>query len=189
MVSILGKSSYSFPKKIELQYNLQDFMDDDVEESYFLPDKWVDEFEEYKKINSSQSKNKKLNLFGMIPKKLRSADESRRRVYYENGLCPTILTPSGGYFEIKVATIKANKKIRIRKLTEQECMRLMGFEKKDCYACKEVGQKKSTIYHQAGDSIVTTCLVGIFGELLGLDYETAINEYTKKLYMETRRAE
>jgi hypothetical protein len=25
--------------------------------------------------------------------------------------------------------------------------------------------------------------------LLGLDYETAINEYTKKLYMETRRAE
>lgn len=76
------------------------------------------------------------------------------------------------------------KNERIRKLTEGECYRLMGFEEKDTNACKEVGQSKSTIYHQAGDSIVTTCLVGIFGELLGFDYEQTIRDYTDELHSE-----
>ena len=37
-----------------------------------------------------------------IPKTLMKAQEQRRRVYYTNGLCPTILTNSGGYFETKI---------------------------------------------------------------------------------------
>ena len=76
------------------------------------------------------------------------------------------------------------KKLRIRKLTEGECYRLMGFEVVDTEACKAVGQSKANIYHQAGDSIVTTVLVGIFGTLLDLDYKKAICEYTTKLHME-----
>lgn len=78
-------------------------------------------------------------------------------------------------------------KLRIRKLTEGECYRLMGFEKEDTEACKSVGQSAANIYHQAGDSIVTTVLVGLFGELLELDYLTAIAEYTKKLHSEVRQ--
>ena len=79
-----------------------------------------------------------------------------------------------------------NKKprLRIRKLTEGECYRLMGFEKKDTEACKEVGQSTANIYHQAGDSIVSTVLVGIFGELFDMDYDKAINDYADKLHME-----
>lgn len=76
-------------------------------------------------------------------------------------------------------------KLRIRKLTEGECYRLMGFEEKDTEACKAVGQSKANIYHQAGDSIVTTVLMGIFGELLELDYEKKIGDYTTKLHNET----
>ena len=76
------------------------------------------------------------------------------------------------------------RKLRIRKLTEGECYRLMGFEEKDTEACKRVGQSKSNIYHQAGDSIVTTVLVALFGELLGFDYEKSITEYTDRLHGE-----
>ncbi len=76
------------------------------------------------------------------------------------------------------------RKLRIRKLTEGECYRLMGFEEKDTEACKAVGQSKANIYHQAGDSIVTTVLCGIFGELQGFDYEKAINEYVDRLHNE-----
>lgn len=47
MVSILGENSYSFPKPMELQYNLHDFIDKEVDESYFLPDEWTENFEEY----------------------------------------------------------------------------------------------------------------------------------------------
>ena len=75
-------------------------------------------------------------------------------------------------------------KLRIRKLTEGECMRLMGFEKKDTEACREVGLSKANIYHQSGDSIITTVLVGIFGELFGSDYCKAIDEYADKLHEE-----
>lgn len=75
-------------------------------------------------------------------------------------------------------------KLRVRKLTEGECYRLMGFEEKDTEACKAVGQSKANIYHQAGDSIVTTVLCGIFGTLLDLDYEKAIEKHSDKLHNE-----
>lgn len=108
--------------------------------------------------------------------------ESADRVYSPNGLSPTLDTCAGGGLEKKI--IDMESKERIRKLTEGECYRLMGFEEKDTNACKEVGQPKSTIYHQAGDSIVTTCLVALFGELLGFDYDKEITDYTDKLHKE-----
>lgn len=122
-------------------------------------------------------------MMGMIPREKMSDDEQRRRLWSTDGLCPTILTPTGGYFEVKIIR-KENDMLRIRKLTEGECYRLMGFEEEDEAACKAVGQSKANIYHQAGDSIVTTCLVGIFGELLGLDYEEIIERYADKLHGE-----
>ena len=75
--------------------------------------------------------------------------------------------------------------MRIRKLTEGECMRLMGFEEKDTEACRKVGLSRANIYHQAGDSIITTVLVGIFGEALGIDYQQKIDDYATKLHQET----
>ena len=75
--------------------------------------------------------------------------------------------------------------MRIRKLTEGECMRLMGFEEKDTEACHKVGLNRANIYHQSGDSIVTTVLVGIFGELFGFDYQKKIDDYSTKLHQET----
>ena len=77
-------------------------------------------------------------------------------------------------------------KLRIRKLTEGECYRLMGFEKKDTEACRAAGQSKANLFHQSGDSIVTTVLVGIFGELLDLDYKKAIGDYCDKLHGEVK---
>ena len=75
-------------------------------------------------------------------------------------------------------------RIRIRKLTEGECMRLMGFEKKDTDACKDVGLSKTNVYHQSGDSICTTVLASIFGELMGIDYAEKVKGYADKLAQE-----
>ena len=102
-------------------------------------------------------------------------------IYDTQGLAPNIDTCGGGYRQPLIMKME-----RIRKLTEGECYRLMGFEEKDTNACKEVGQPKSTIYHQAGDSIVTTCLVALFGELLGFDYSKAITDHTDKLHAEVK---
>jgi DNA (cytosine-5)-methyltransferase 1 len=54
---------------------------------------------------------------------------------------------------------------RIRKLTEKECWRLMGFSDEDIdRAAKFVSP--THLYKQAGNSIITSCLVAIFYSLL-----------------------
>lgn len=37
-------------------------------------------------------------------------------------------------------------------------------------------QSKSKLYHLAGDSIVTTCLMALFGQMLDIDWGTKIRE-------------
>lgn len=68
--------------------------------------------------------------------------------------------------------------LRIRKLTPKECFRLMGV--KD-YDFKKITQNQSnaSLYHLAGDSIVTAVLMAIFGEMLGINWEEKIEEIYK----------
>ncbi len=69
---------------------------------------------------------------------------------------------------------------RIRKLTPRECFRLMGVKCED-YENAAKHQSVSSQYHLAGDSIVTSCLMAILGELLAIDYNTKITELTEEL--------
>ena len=69
---------------------------------------------------------------------------------------------------------------RIRKLTPRECFRLMGVKRED-YEAVARHQSPSSLYHLAGDSIVTACLMAILGELLTIDYNTKITELTEEL--------
>jgi len=77
---------------------------------------------------------------------------------------PKILEPTSEY--------------HVRKLTEREYWRLMGVKDED-FAKVQKNQSKSKLYHLAGDSIVTTCLMAIFGQMLDVDWETKIREVTK----------
>ena len=54
--------------------------------------------------------------------------------------------------------------MQIRKLVPLECMRLMGFERKDYEAMRQIVMSDSAIYHCAGDSIVVPCLIALFSE-------------------------
>ena len=73
--------------------------------------------------------------------------------------------------------------LRIRKLIPLETLKLMGFEKKDYQVMDQIGMRDSAIYHCAGDSIVVTCLMGIFGQMLPISE----NELQQKIenYVET----
>lgn len=89
------------------------------------------------------------------------------RVYSTEGLSTAVTaTP---FFQGSVAD-----RLWVRKLTEYECGKLMGFDRGDFEKMAEVGLAKSTLYHSAGDSIVVTCLMGIFGEMIGNDYRDKI---------------
>lgn len=77
-----------------------------------------------------------------------------------------ILKSSGGGNNL----MQENTNLRIRKLTPKECFRLMGLKDEDIELVTE-NQTNASAYHLAGDSIVTTCLMALFGQLLGIDYK------------------
>ena len=55
--------------------------------------------------------------------------------------------------------------LRIRKLTQLECFRLMGVKDEDYYKVAK-NQSNASLYHLAGDSIVVNVLMEIFKEIL-----------------------
>ena len=50
----------------------------------------------------------------------------------------------------------------------------------------EAGLPEWVLYHSAGDSIVTTVLTGIFGEMLGSDYEKTIKGVAQRISEEKK---
>lgn len=72
--------------------------------------------------------------------------------------------------------------LRIRKLTPCECMKLMGFTKEDYQALVDIGMSDSAIYHMAGDSIITTCLVALLNPLVNEEHThiDIINNYVER---------
>lgn len=84
----------------------------------------------------------------------------------------------------------------IRRLLPIEAWRLMGFDKKDYELASESLKRfrkdsfplshESWLYHEAGDSIVVTVLMAVFGELLGIEWKEKVEAYVKKLFHERR---
>jgi DNA (cytosine-5)-methyltransferase 1 len=117
-------------------------------------------------------------LIGGIGEKKSNGDSQfyqQDRVYDGEGIadCHPVNLPSGSYM------YQLND-LRIRKLTPRECLKLMGLKNEDIVNISK-NQSDSSLYHLAGDSIVTTCLMAIFGELLGIDWKSKINEVIKDL--------
>lgn len=55
--------------------------------------------------------------------------------------------------------------MRIRKLTERECFRLMGVRDEDIDTIQAAGISRTQQYKMAGNSIVVNCLAAIFRQL------------------------
>lgn len=104
------------------------------------------------------------------------------RASLEDDLALTIPTKD----QTKVALSGGGSKLRIRKLTPKECIRLMGFTNEDYEAMRKIGMTDSAIYHMAGDSIVVSVLIGIFSNLMYEDdrHKKVIKEYIEKEIIE-----
>ena len=100
------------------------------------------------------------------------------RASLDNGIALTIPTTD----LTKVAEMNGGglSMPRIRKLTPLECLKLQGFNEEHYNAIKD-DFSSSAIYHVAGDSITTTVLMSVFGEMTDLDYRSIIQEYAETL--------
>lgn len=103
------------------------------------------------------------------------ATSSWERVYETEGVAPTLKKVGGGNAEAKIRV-----KARVRKLTPKEYFRLFGFS--DLMFSKIAERtSKTSLYHLAGNSIVTTVLMAIFGVLLDVDWKTKILEHIETI--------
>jgi DNA (cytosine-5)-methyltransferase 1 len=84
-----------------------------------------------------------------------------QNVYDDKGITRALKASEGSGNIPKV--VKNN--LRIRKLTPRECYRLMGFGDQ-AFELAQPNQSNSSLYHQAGDSIVVNVLEAIFRSLL-----------------------
>lgn len=208
MVSILGNYSFNFPASMPLTYAVRKLLDHNVDPVFYIDDQKVKKILPFKKtdgINLQQvaqlegkyeSIGRVYSIDGLAPtintcgvgqrepkifdtticlnSKVNGKQPSLNdRVYSIDGIMPACTTTP--FF---MGNVLQNGKVR--KLTPQECWALMGV-KKSAFKNVAINQSKSSLYHLAGDSIVTTCLMAIFGELLEVDYETKINELVEQL--------
>ena len=90
-----------------------------------------------------------------------------KRVYGSDGIAPTLPTCQGGSQHPK---IYSEKKL-VRKITPTECFRLMGFNDVDISNCYQMGVADSSLYKQAGNSIVTNCIELLFEHLYKAQYD------------------
>lgn len=70
--------------------------------------------------------------------------------------------------------------IRVRKLTPKECWRLMGFDD-ESFSRAEKEVSATQLYKQAGNSIVVTVLMAIFGQIFDINWGEKINKAVKKI--------
>ncbi len=197
MVSILGDQGFNFPKKMHLDYVLKDILENNVDEKYYIA------YEKAKTI-LSQLRSKDTVLIDMVQARreghpreykdiaptlnARDYKEPRliqvgeldikgqdivKRVYDPCGLAPTLTTMQGGNRQPKVIT-----QSRVRKLMPNECFKLMGVPNR---INKLTPVSNSQQYKQAGNSIVTTVLMAIFGELLGMDWQRKVKELVNEM--------
>ena len=95
----------------------------------------------------------------MIDGNIQANGRENGNIYNQDGLSPTLLARD--YKDPK----KVNNNLRIRKLTPRECYRLMGFSNQ-AFDLAQPNQSNSSLYHQAGDSIVVNVLMALFGSLI-----------------------
>lgn len=167
VVSILGEHKpYKFPKAIKLTTHIKDILEDEVDEKYYLSQKWQDTFT----VLTRPRLNTKLQLFQTINNKLETQKvdtikivgntsdkfSQNARVIDQYGVSPTLLTS------------KATKIVdsgRIRYITPRESFRLMGLNDNDIDKIQQLGISDNQQYKLAGNSIVVNVLEAIFQSL------------------------
>lgn len=170
LVAILkNQVEFNFPQKIESNRILKDYLEESVDEKYYLTS------DKYKKSgNKKIFTNKKrddieyevdMNKYsngGVCGIDKHTKFEISSRLFSIYGNSPT-LAASNTANNVKIV-VNNGHTTRIRKLTPKECWGLMGFddmdfEKASCVCCE------TNLYKQAGNSIVVNVIYNVLKKL------------------------
>ena len=159
MVSVLGNYYYEFPKPIKLELCVNDILEKEVPEKYYISEDKV------KKLLSCKPY--------LIPERVKKEELVCYNQFNEDGVQTSLndriydskatgLAVTTSPFFMPNYLVYNNHKYRIRKLMPIECYKLMGFTRNDFFKVKEAGISEIQCYKQAGNSIVVDVLEAIF---------------------------
>lgn len=137
---------FQFAPKVKLEKRLKDVFESEVDDKYYLSDKFVHGMQTHKERHKDRG-----NGFAFEPK---SADEIE-----------SINCLSCGYGSRATDTYIYEDDYRIRKLTPLECWRLQDFPDEAHEKAKAAGVSDSQRYKQAGDSITVAVMEMIFRQI------------------------
>lgn len=164
MVSILGDYSYTFPKPIPLKLKLKDLLEKEVDEKYYLPEKY------YKNIEYYEENKNQIAYLNY------SKQEQSNRVWNIENVSPTLCASYRANDYLQNIKIKIDNKIRV--LICKESFRLMGVKDED-YENVAKNQSDSSLYHLAGDSLVTLVFCAIMSTMIDncKSFEQVLEEF------------
>ena len=197
MVSTLGGDRpYVFPKPFKLDPNaIGNAMECDVAPKYYLNDMRLGVFVENEKHKTAARRVIKTltTQSGVVEMELLNGvgDFAASTLTTAHDFAGNIVNPRGGHKQMGILEkITGNtaegtsgicereitengrrKRIRIRKLTERECFRLMDVDEACIDKVMETGIAKAKLTKMAGNSIVVACLYHIFKGLFGESVE------------------
>jgi site-specific DNA-cytosine methylase len=168
----IDNGKFKFPNERELYCTAQDFLENVVDDSYYLSKEDIlnnpllkmgkylkEEDDDTVPISQATIKGYINCMLGGIADISYPKSKTRRgRVQGGGSLCPTLTATQQGLVVIE-------SEDRIRSMTSKERLRLMGFSDNDYEKAKAAGVTDKQISKQAGNSIVTTIPYYIFKEL------------------------
>lgn len=163
---------FTFPASQKLKTKLDDLLEDYVDPTYYLTEKFIEQIkqtnyrntERHKETTNLLTRGKYQDLLIMDYR----YDEGLR--VRRNNLCPTLTTR--GRQSISGVPI-INKEGRLRFITERECFRFMGFDDDDFDKVAHI-IPSNQLYKQAGNSIVVNVIEAILKKLI----DTKILKYS-----------
>lgn len=152
MISWLGEYYYNFPDKKPLYLMLKDFLERSVDEKYYLSEKNINCILKWKTYQNPFDSICGYNAIS--PTITTRVVDSASMILYSNKLSKRYI----------IKDKEELKHLSIRRLTEKECWRLMGFDDESFFKAEKV-VSNSQLYKQAGNSIVVNVLMAIFEKL------------------------
>lgn len=182
------ETNFKFPVPIKLQKTMFDFLEDVVEDKYFLKEKGfrfitesINHVKSYTQINGSlqlcQKRNQQFNWHGdfvfcpftkenendaEFMEKLHQVSDGEES-YFTEGALKYSIYPKGKGKHALYRDAKVDCDISqgwFRKLTPRECLRLMGFDDNFQIVCSD-----TETYKQAGNSIVVDVLMALLRQI------------------------
>ena len=152
------KQAFTLPETVELDKCLRDILEPEVDEKYYLSDKYLSRVSP---LEGSQKENGRVLRVGGLYDKPGNKHQAGS-IFDPSGISATLSTMQGGNQE-PIVTDEA--KHRIRKLTPRECWRLQGFDDEAFDRAQKTGMSNAQLYKQAGNSICVNVLEAIFKNL------------------------